>query len=346
MTGHIIASIACMAALPLTALTTHPSIATAEEHGVLPGAATESAAVDSICLNALPADIAGHAAIAADSIAADSVASEADTEAAKTLPAAAVPVARTNPVDIDRQAPASPPMHYYDRHGEPLQTPVRFLAKLDTVTKAKSAPNYSAFNGVSIGANFFDAVMMIIGQRRASFDIWADCSVHNWFFPVAELGVAFSNAWPDDGRCNFKVAPSVYARIGMNYNFLYKSNPDYQFFIGLRAGWSSFSYDIHGIQAGSEYYQADGPTQVTGLTSTAFYGQALAGLKVKLWKGFFMGWSVRYNFNLHQTYSNPDYSAWFTPGRGTATPIAATFSIGYTFGQRPRKELPEINISE
>ena len=286
MTGHIIASIACMAALPLTALTTHPSIATAEEHGVLPGAATESAAVDSICLNALPADIAGHAAIAADSIAADSVASEADTEAAKTLPAAAVPVARTNPVDIDRQAPASPPMHYYDRHGEPLQTPVRFLAELDTVTKAKSAPNYSAFNGVSIGANFFDAVMMIIGQRRASFDIWADCSVHNWFFPVAELGVAFSNAWPDDGRCNFKVAPSVYARIGMNYNFLYKSNPDYQFFIGLRAGWSSFSYDIHGIQAGSEYYQADGPTQVTGLTSTAFYGQALAGLKVKLWKVF------------------------------------------------------------
>lgn len=268
-----------------------------------------------------------------DSIAADSI-----REGAALRPVS-VPVPKSTPVDIDREAPASPPLHYYDRHGEPLQTPVRFLAELDTVTKAKARPNYSAFNGVSIGANFFDAIMMAIGQRRASFDIWADCSIHNWFFPVIEAGLGYSDARPDDGRCHVKMSPTPYLRVGMNYNFLYKSNPDYQFFLGLRAGWSTFGYDIYSIQAGSEYYKTDGPSQLTGLRSTAFYGQALAGLKVKLWRGLFMGWSVRYNFNIHQSYSNPDYPAWFTPGKGTSTPIMATFSIGWTFGNRPPRPL-------
>lgn len=286
-----------------------------------------TAAADSIAPDSIAAGMA-----AADSVAADSVAKP------KQLPA--LPAIKSTPVDIDRDAPSAPPLHYYDRHGEPLETPVRFLAELDTVTTVKSGPKFRTFNGVSIGANFFDAVMMVVGQERASFDLWAECSIHNWFFPVVEAGIAFADAHPDDGRCHFKVAPSVYARIGMNYNFLYKSNPDYQFFLGLRAGWSTFNYNIYDIQPGSEYYVSDGPTNRTGLSSTAFYGQALAGLKVKIWRGLFMGWSVRYNFDIHQSYSDPAYPAWFTPGKGTSTPIAATFSIGYTFGTRPPIEPP------
>lgn len=248
-----------------------------------------------------------------------------------------LPTPKTTPVDIDRAAPPQPTMHYYDKHGEPLETPVRFLAVLDTVTHIKPGPSYPKFNGVSIGANFFDAIMMIAGQQRASFDVEAECSIYNWIFPVLEAGIGFSNAWPDDGRCHFKVKATPYVKLGLNYNFLYKSNPDYRFFIGLRAGWSTFKYDIYGIQPGSDYYiSSDGPTQMTGLSSTAFYGQALAGLKVKIWRDLFMGWTVRYNFNIHQSYSNPTYPAWFTPGKGTATPICATFSIGWTFGKPPR----------
>ena len=271
---------------------------------------------------------------------ADTVAAaDPDTVAVPPPPPAtaipSVPKAKSTAVDIDREAPVAPPLHFYDKHGEPLETPVRFLAELDTVVKAKSGPKYRAFNGVSIGANFFDAIMMLAGQERGSFDIWADCSIHNWFFPVLEAGIGFAGAHPDDGRCHFKMKPSPYVRVGINYNFLYKSNPDYQFHIGLRAGWSSFRYDIFDIMPGSQYYISGGPANVAGLSSTAFYGQALAGLKVKIWRGIFMGWSVRYNFGIHQSYSDDRYPAWFTPGKGTGSAIAATVSIGYTFGTRP-----------
>lgn len=248
-----------------------------------------------------------------------------------------------SPVDIDREKPEQPFLHYYDKHGNPLNTPVRFLAELDTVVNVRPGPAFPTFNGISAGINFFDGIMMLAGQQRGSFDLAIDCSIHNWFFPVAEIGVGFSDAHPDDGRCHFKVKPSLYAKIGMNYNFLYKSNPDYQVYLGVRAGMSSFNYDIYDIKAGSEYYVGDtGPTQMIGLHATNFYGQAVAGLKVKIYRGFSMGWSFRYAFDIHSKYSDPDYPAWFIPGKGTG-PISATFSVIWTIGRRSGRE---VNTSE
>lgn len=247
-------------------------------------------------------------------------------------PASLMPKPKSNPVDYDREAPEKPVLHYYDKHGEPLETPVRFLAVLDTVVNVRPGPVYPLYNGFSVSANFFDGVMMAIGQQRGSFDVAVDCSLHNWFFPVVEAGIGFANAWPDDARCHYKSGAAPYLRVGMNYNFLYKSNPAYQFYLGLRAGWSTFKYDIYDILPGSEFYIADGPTNISGLSSTAFYGQVLAGLKVHLYRGLFLGWSARLNFDFHQTYSNDAYPAWFTPGRGTSGIISATFSIGWTFG--------------
>lgn len=243
----------------------------------------------------------------------------------------ALPKPVVTPVDIDRDKPVQPALHYYDKHGNPMQTPVKFLADLDTVTvEVKASPKYPAFNGVSLGLNFFDAVLMIAGQRRANLNLWADCSIRNWFFPVVEAGIGFSNARPDAGRFHFKTKPQFFAKVGMNYNFLYKSNPDYQVYIGLRAGWSSFTYDILDIQPGSEYYSESGPTSVSGLRSNAIFGEVLAGVKVKIYKFFSMGWSIGYNFNLYQKYSVPEYPAWFTPGKGAGTPINATFSLIFT----------------
>lgn len=249
-----------------------------------------------------------------------------------------------NPVDIDREKPEQPVLHYYDKHGNPLEQPVRFLTELDTVVNVRPGPVFPAFNGVSIGANFFDAIMMIAGQRRESFDIAVDCSIHNWFFPVAEFGIGYADSRPDDGRCHYISAPSFYAKIGMNYNFLYKSNPDYQVFLGLRAAMASFGYDIHDISAGSQYDYDDGPTSMTGLHATCFYGQVLAGLKVKVYRSFSMGWTFRYAFDFHQKFSDELYPAWFIPGKGTG-PISATFSLIWTFG-RKSKSTDYINTSE
>lgn len=262
--------------------------------------------------------------IAADSVALDSVASDSIGDNARPVPRAP---RRATPVDIDEQK-REPVLHYYDKHGELLEEPVLFLATLDTVTKPKSKPVYPSYNGVSVGVNFGDAIMMAFGQKYGSYDVWADVSLWNWLFPVVEAGVGFCDATPDNKNFTYKVKPSLYVKAGVNYNFLYKSNPDYQLFLGLRAGMSSFGWDATDINISSDYWQEDQRFDMKGMRSTSFYGEALAGIKVKIVSNFSLGWSVRYRFPFHTSTSTPKglpagltgsvpSNPWFIPGYGS-----------------------------
>lgn len=239
---------------------------------------------------------------------------------------------KLTPVEIDRDKPTQPVLHYYDKHGEPLETPVRFLAELDTVKNVMSGPKYPLFSGVTVGVNFFDALMMIFGQKRANFNLAASCSLWNWVFPTVEAGVGFSNSHPDEGRTYFKVKPSAFVKFGFDYNFLYKSTPDYKVMAGVRFCYSGFSYDIPVISPGSRYYTSADITGVYGLTARCWYAEFLGAIEVKIYKGFSMGWSFRYDVNMKNRYSDPDYPAWFIPGRNGSTAIAATFSAIWRFG--------------
>lgn len=236
---------------------------------------------------------------------------------------------RVSPVDIDRDKPQQPIMHFYDRHGNQLQTPVRFLTELDTVKTTRPGPVYPAYNGVSLGLNFFDGLMMAAGQKRASFDIQASVSIFNWVFPTVELGLGFADAYPQDGRSHIKMNPTVYGKVGFDYNFVYKSTPDYKIFLGFRAGLTKFHYSVTGIQAGSDYYESSGGKNLYGIPATVWYGQLLVGLNVKIYRCFSMGWSGRLGFKFKTITPNPEIQPWFIPGYGTGS-LSATYSLIFT----------------
>jgi hypothetical protein len=244
---------------------------------------------------------------------------------------------KITPVDVDDNKPAQPILHYYDSHGNALKEPVLFLADLDTVQNVSSGPIYPLLNSVSVGLNFFDAIMCLAGQKHSSFDVWADLSLHNWFFPVVEAGVGFASKTPDSGNFTYKGKPSVYVKAGLNYNFLYKSNPDYQGFIGLRGCFSSFSYDVNDVTISNDYWGESNRFDITSQRASAFYGQFLVGIKVKILGNVSMGWTGRYNFKFHVS-PGANGDPWFIPGYGTSR-LNATFSICYTIPLSRNKEL-------
>lgn len=239
---------------------------------------------------------------------------------------------KVTPVDIDDNRPRVT-MHYFDKHGNPLEEPVRFLAVLDTVTKPKSKPIYPLFDGWSLGFNFADAVFMAAGQKHAGFDVWADVSLHNWFFPVLEAGIGFADYTPEKGNYTYKTSPSFYTKIGINYNFRYKSDPAYQMFFGLRMGFSSFSYSVDNITISSDYWNQTQNLRLDGLRATALYGEALFGLKVRIVGNFALGWNARYHFKM-KVDSKSASSPWFIPGYGANSPISVSFSAIWCFGQK------------
>lgn len=245
------------------------------------------------------------------------------------FPLALVAQRKATPVETDDKKVEKPRLHYYDKHGNLLDEPLEFITETDTVAKPSAAPKYPLLNSLSFGVNFFDAAMLAAGQKHASFDIWADLSFHNWFFPVVEAGVGFAKDTPEFGNFTYNGKPSFYAKVGLNYNFLYKSDPAYQAFLGIRAGFSAFSYDITDITVNSGYWGQSNNFSIMNQKASAFYGEVVAGVKVKIVKGFSLGWTGRFHFKMH-TSAGSNSQPWFIPGYGTSSPVSFTFSAIYT----------------
>ena len=237
------------------------------------------------------------------------------------------------PVDIDANKPERPRLHYYDKHGNKLEQPIYFLTDLDTVKKHSPKSPWPLYNGVSVGFNFFDAAMLIAGQSFASFDFNAAVSLHNWFYPTMEVGLGFSKNHEDGTSLIYRTHPSPYIKIGVDYNFLYKSNPDYWVGLGLRCGWAHAAYEITGATTSSPYWDQTADFNIRNQSVNAWFGEALALIRVKIWREISMGWSVRYRFKM-KIPDGSNSTPWFIPGYGGGSPLTATFSIIYNFGRK------------
>lgn len=274
-------------------------------------------------------------------------------KAARTAVAAALAVAgvlcasaqnnkgTVTPVESDDNAPAQPTLHYYDKHGNKLDTPVLYMAELDTATTVRPKSPYPLYNGFSVGVNFADAILAATGQKHSSYDISAMVSLHNWFFPTIEVGIGRGNYKDNNDLFKVKAKPSMYAKVGVNYNFLYKSDPAYMAYLGLRFGVAQCSWDKTDIKNTNEEGETMYSPDELDRKCTSIYGEALAGLKVKIAGPFSLGWSVRYKLGLH---SSGGMDPWFVPGYGTG-PIGFTFNAYWTFGEKKKREI-EIPVPE
>ena len=231
------------------------------------------------------------------------------------------------------------------------------VVMVDTVT-GKEVPDTTAIDGVtqgrvpkminplmfsaSVGVDIWDPLMRIFGQSYGLVGFSAELNLHNRYIPVVEVGLGNANSTPTNQNYTYHVGISPYFRVGANYNFLYNSNPDYQFVAGLRYGWTRFSYQLRDVSISDPYWgesqTVDFPTQ----TSSVSYLNVIFGLRVKIWKPISMGWNVRFRAILHET-EQPGGKPWYIPGYGSRNGIiTGSFSIFYTFsfGGKKKTEAP------
>lgn len=286
------------------------------------------------------------------------------------------------PVESDDDAPQKPVLHYYDKHGERLDKPVLYLAELDTATSVRPSSPYPLYNGVSFGVNFADAIMSAIGQKHSSYDISAMVSLHNWFFPIVEAGMGWGHYSDINDLYKIKAHPSMYAKVGINYNFLYKSDPAYMAYIGLRFGVSNCKWDRTDIkkpttdvggggeEGGDEGNEENGENGENGEENVATrmlrvgategtaietgYEKDELGLRcTSIYGEILAGLKVKIAgpFSLGWSvrlrlglHSSGGMSPWFVPGYGTG-PLGFTFNAYLTFGQKGKKE-PNITLQD
>ena len=145
-------------------------------------------------------------------------------------------------------------------------------ARKDSLRRAYK--RYPLLTDLALGLNFAEPVFMVFGQSYASVDVNATLNMWNRLQPTVELGMGWAKSTPDGMNFTYRGKPSPYFKVGANYNFLFKNSPDYQAYLGLRLGYSSFTYDVTDINYPSSYWHEELTGDITGEHSHALWGEA------------------------------------------------------------------------
>ena len=233
-------------------------------------------------------------------------------------------------------------VHYHDDNGN--------VVYVDTVTgkewrdstamKAeKKKMQQPLWHAVTIGVDIWNPVMRAFGQKYGLIDFMAQLSIHNRFKPTFETGLGLASNTPSGGNFTYKSPMSWYFRIGMDYNFLFNSNPDYQFLAGARFGFSPFKYSVEDISIHSSYWDETAHPTIPSQTATASWFEICLGLRVKIWGPISAGWMFRYH-NAFRVSKSQYGEPWYIPGYGTRTG-AIGGSIYFTYTLNLNKKAPE-----
>lgn len=223
-------------------------------------------------------------------------------------------------------------IHFHDKNGK--------LIYVDTITgkefhdstaiKKETTFKYPLWDEISIGFNFLEPMMRCLGQDYGIADMWAELSIHNRFKPVIEFGLGEASHSTDDSNYSYKSSISPYFKIGLNYNFLYNKTNEYQFYGGIRYGFSSFSFEVNDVKIDNSYWNEYFYTNIPSQNSSVGYAELLLGLKVKIYKQWALGWALKYHTIINETkckYGKP----WYIPGFGSRdSSLSAAFSVIYS----------------
>lgn len=240
--------------------------------------------------------------------------------------------------------------HFHDEQGRTVYvdtvTGEQWIdsATLVPVVKMK----YPLLDAASVSVDIWDPLMRAFGQKYGLFGAGVEISLHNRYKPVFELGLGQAKNTPSGNNYTYRSPMSMFFRIGLNYNFLYNSTPDYQFYGGVRYGLSSFSYSIDDITVNGSYWDETAQFNIPSQRSTVGWFELVFGLRVKLWGPLSAGWAFKYHTILHeskQRYGDP----WYIPGFGSrSAAVTGSFSFTYTLSldklnKRSSKEVIDLN---
>ena len=204
------------------------------------------------------------------------------------------------------------------------------MAELRRDSLRRVYKHYPRLTDLTIGLNFVEPLFMLFGQTYASADANVTLNMWNRIQPTASLGLGWAKSTPDDMNFTYRGKPSPYFKLGANYNFMFKNSPDYQALIGIRLGYSTFTYDVTDVRYTGSYWQEDIPFDIKGERSHALWGEAGVGLKVKISGPWSMGWMVSYH-GIFNYGKNEHSKPWFIPGYGPrGSSLGLMFNVSYT----------------
>jgi len=179
--------------------------------------------------------------------------------------------------------------------------------------------------------------MSIFNPERSQFEINTSLDVYKFLLSI-DYGLAEWNIQ----KPNFTyLNKGNYYRIGVDYN-LQARDPDQNiFYVGLKYAHSNFIEDFSYQVTDPFYY--DYENNINNADISAGWFEANIGMKVKVWKGLYLGWVGRFKFAKSVNYPPSSFENYWIPGYGKGE-NDTQWGFGYQILYRiPFRKKPPFN---
>ena len=157
--------------------------------------------------------------------------------------------------------------------------------------------------GVRIGTDLIAIGKTVFDSPLSGWELNADVDFDRYYLALEYGSWARKDSVANDGR---------YFRIGVDVNFLLNDPDKNMFFLGFRYGRSTFDEQLNYQTTLADFGIIQ--KEISNQNATAGWGELTTGLRVKIWKYLWMGYTARMKFSPNvkgnqelETYDIPGY---------------------------------------
>ena len=212
-----------------------------------------------------------------------------------------------------------------------LALPTRLSAQDIKTSKDEVEEEKPFFQGIMVGVDVFGFLNQALGSDVRTTEVSIEANLQNRFLPIVEIGYGSTNAMDEETEIHFQTSAPFF-RVGMNYNVFYQK-PELPgcLTVGLRYGFSSFTYDMLSPDlVDPNWNHTHVPVNYTDVKSNVGWLEAVVGIRANVFKDFYLGLNVRYRSRLSMT-KNENSEPYYIPGYGRGKPnnFGITYSLIY-----------------
>ena len=164
--------------------------------------------------------------------------------------------------------------------------------------------------GLRLGTDLIQLGKTMAGSSLQGFELNTDIDFYRYYLAL-DVGQWQREYQTLDGTYSNN---GQYFRLGVDVNFLTKDPEGNMFFMGFRYGRSRFDENLRYTVTDTVFGDYTNERSHVGLTRG--WGELVTGLRVKVWKGLWMGYTARFKFAPGSSATPDDWAVYEIPGYG------------------------------
>ncbi|GHM99244.1 hypothetical protein WSM22_07340 [Cytophagales bacterium WSM2-2] len=195
-------------------------------------------------------------------------------------------------------------------------------------------------SGIRIGTDLIDLGKTVGGKTFKGWEINSDVDFANYYI-TADIGnwakdLTLSNGFYSNG--------GNYFRFGVDINLLNKDPDRNMFFFGFRYGQSQFHESMNYVVTPARIFATPSIYQTDNTSVNGSWVEITSGLRVKVWKGLWTGYTARLKFAPKVNATGQSMAPYDMPGYGIVSNApwwGFNYQVFWRFGWREVKVPPK-----